>query len=540
MAHVRVSEGLLEGELLRGALGRDYYSFKGIPYARPPLGDLRFQAPQPTFPWKGVRNAKKHGPVCHQYDMFLDKLLTGSEDCLYLNVYTPNLKPTKPLAVMVWIHGGGFTCGSGDSDLYGPDFLIEQDVVVVTINYRLEVLGFLCLDIPEAPGNAGMKDQVAALRWVHKNIKYFCGDPDNVTIFGESAGGASVSYHLYSPMSKGLFKRAIIQSGTINCYWSQSFGHRERALALARQLGYNGQNDMKEIYIFLKNVPFESLVRVKVPITISESMHTDLPLYFNVVNEKMYPNRERFFYGDVYERMREGIHEDVEVMIGYTADEGILNLDRLQKEDIDAKLNKYLECFTPAVIRRHCNIRDQLQAGREMKSYYFGNSKVNTDNALKMLDYFNMNMFVYGIAEWLKFHAKRETSKTYLYKFFCHSERNTFAQLWDASKFVEIDKPVVAHADDLAYLFATPILPVNVHSKSYNMIKQMTQLWTNFAKFGDPTVDNSLDVKWLPYTMEREDYLEIGEKLIPGNSPDKEEITFWETIFYKYLPFSKP
>lgn len=124
------------------------------------------KAPQPVTPWDGIRSATAHGPICCQRDLFFDFVETGSEDCLYLNVYTPSLEPTKLLPVMFWIHGGGFSSGSGNSHIYGPDFLVNQNVVLVTINYRLEALGFLCLDTKDVPGNAGMKDQVAGLRWV--------------------------------------------------------------------------------------------------------------------------------------------------------------------------------------------------------------------------------------------------------------------------------------------------------------------------------------------------------------------------------------
>lgn len=125
--------------------------------------------------------------MCPQVDIFTKEYLPGDEDCLYLNVYTPELNPKNPLPVMFFIHGGAFKSGSGNIDHYGPDFLVQYGIVLVTINYRLEALGFLCLDTAEVPGNAGMKDQVTALKWVHENIANFGGDPKNVTIFGESA-----------------------------------------------------------------------------------------------------------------------------------------------------------------------------------------------------------------------------------------------------------------------------------------------------------------------------------------------------------------
>ncbi|GBP60488.1 Esterase B1 [Eumeta japonica] len=191
MPKVHVEQGWLEGERAPLVTKDGFYNcFKGIPYAAPPIGKLHFKAPQSPILWK------------------------GNEDCLYLNVYTPELTPKHPLPLMFFIHSGGYKCGSGNTDNYGPDFLVKEEVVLVTINYRVEVLGFLCLENKDVPGNAEMKDQVAALRWVQKNISNFGGDPNNVTIFGESAGGGSVGWHILSPMSKGLFQRAILMSGS--------------------------------------------------------------------------------------------------------------------------------------------------------------------------------------------------------------------------------------------------------------------------------------------------------------------------------------
>lgn len=181
-----------------------------------------------------IRSAKEHGPICYQTDNIFNFSTSGSEDCLYLNVYTPSILPLILLPVMIFIHGGSFKSGSGNEEIYGPDFLVKNEVILVTINYRLGVFGFLSLQSKNIPGNAGMKDQVAALKWVKSNIENFGGDPNNITIFGESAGAASVSFHLISPLTKGLFKRAIIQSGSANCWWAQALEPRERAKALAR------------------------------------------------------------------------------------------------------------------------------------------------------------------------------------------------------------------------------------------------------------------------------------------------------------------
>ena len=194
--------------------------FRGIPYASPPVGELRFRAPQPHPGWAGVREATEFGAVARQQpNEVFDQMMGGapqaqSEDCLFLNVWTPGLDDAaRP--VMVWIHGGGLTIGSGSETYYdGSNLAARGDVVVVTINYRLGVLGFLHAPALGA-SNFGLRDQVCALEWVRDNVASFGGDPGNVTIFGESAGGLSVASLMASPQTDGLFQRAIVQSGGV-------------------------------------------------------------------------------------------------------------------------------------------------------------------------------------------------------------------------------------------------------------------------------------------------------------------------------------
>lgn len=207
---------------LRGQLEVGLHVFRGVPFAEPPVGDLRWRDPQPVQPWSGVRDALAFGPISIQTWMPAMGELGAvpqpySEDCLYLNIWTPGLDDAKR-PVLFWIHGGGFLLGSGSEPAYsGAALAARGDVVVVTINYRLGALGFLADPLvagdDESPGNYGFKDQVAALRWVRENIASFGGDPNNVTIFGESAGGASVATVMGTPKSEGLYQRAIMQSG---------------------------------------------------------------------------------------------------------------------------------------------------------------------------------------------------------------------------------------------------------------------------------------------------------------------------------------
>ncbi len=215
LVRAQTAQGTVEGEALGGVL-----AFRGIPYAAPPLGELRFRPPQPPRAWTGVRSALDMSPACPQLidaDPTENNEAVMSEDCLALNVWTPHLDSAKR-PVMFWIHGGGFTVGASRNTWYdGRHLAARGDVVVVTINYRLGAWGFLDLSAFGAryagSGNVGLLDQVAALHWVKQNIAKLGGDPDNVTIFGESAGAASVGDLLSMPMANGLFAKAILESG---------------------------------------------------------------------------------------------------------------------------------------------------------------------------------------------------------------------------------------------------------------------------------------------------------------------------------------
>lgn len=197
-------------------------AFLGIPYARPPVGPLRFKKPRPVVPWKGLRDATRFGHQCIQYKPnrtytpWISSDDNMSEDCLTLNIWTPNLKESTALkSVMLWIHGGAFFSGSSDVSFYdGRTLAAFGDVVIVTINYRLGVFGFYDARIPDSPGNQGLYDQLLAMKWVYENIKSFGGDPESVTLFGQSAGAISIGLHYLSPLSQKYFKRGILESGS--------------------------------------------------------------------------------------------------------------------------------------------------------------------------------------------------------------------------------------------------------------------------------------------------------------------------------------
>ncbi|XP_030021117.2 esterase FE4 [Manduca sexta] len=534
MAQVTVTEGVLEGELVQNEYGGSFYSFKGIPFAEPPVGRLRFKAPQPPKPWQGVRSAKKFGSICCQILMGSPPPV-GSEDCLYLNVYTPDIKPKKLLPVMFWVHGGAFV--SGSSNAYGPRFLVRKDVIVVTINYRLEVLGFLCLDTEDIPGNAGMKDQVAALRWVNKNIKNFGGDPKNITIFGVSAGGASVGWHLVSPMTKGLFKRAIMQSGAPTCPWALTVEPRELALAFARKLGCYSKDD-KELHEFFLSQPLESLIATQMHLTLFEQAKNLFEPVFVIVDEKKFGDNERFFYGDVYSSVANGVHEGVDVITGYTEDEGLLGVALgLPLADKLELFNRFHEYPVPRPIVTNKPVGELIKAGKMIKEFYF-KDKINVEDWEQLVKYYSVELFVYGIIQFAKLYSNAKKNKVYLYKFTCKSERNALAHVMLGMSALLKDKKVVSHGDDVGYLFEVEFVrnKVELGSETFELIDKVTTMWTNFAKYGNPTPDDSFGVTWTPYSLKHQDYLEIGNKIVSRVEPDKEQIEFWENLYKKFCP----
>ncbi len=253
--------------ILRGFVDEGVEFYLGIPYAQPPVGKLRWRAPQPALRAQAILDVQALPSACPQFIPLVNSL-TGSEDCLYLNVWAPAKPAEKPRPVMVWIHGGGFTAGQGAYTTGdGANLAREQEVIVVAMNYRLGVFGFLAHpalseEDPEYPGsgNYGLLDQVAALQWVRENIAQFGGDPDNVTLIGQSAGAVSVCAQLVSPKAAGLFHRAIIMSGPCETPLSPLSGASKLGLTLSRELGCE-EDDLA----CLREKDFEQVAEVMPP-----------------------------------------------------------------------------------------------------------------------------------------------------------------------------------------------------------------------------------------------------------------------------------
>ena len=295
--------------------------FLGVPFAAPPIGELRFKAPQPLKEWKpNVRPAKRHGGICLQRKIFeaYIKVWTAnfsySEDCLYLDVYTPNVSLSLP--VMVYIHGGGYELGTAITS--SSDILALQGVVVVVIQYRLGPFGFLTTGDSAAPGNFGMLDQVEALKWVKENIEIFGGNPNRITIFGESAGGSSVSLHLLSPLSKDLFHQAIAESGVdLSPFAIQptSLGLRF-AKELAEKLNCAKSNHNAMVACIREKEAKDIMEATK----LIKYKFTDHPMWAPVVDKNFLHNTPRNL-------RQSGDYKKVPLIIGFTSDEGATYLD---------------------------------------------------------------------------------------------------------------------------------------------------------------------------------------------------------------------
>ncbi|XP_075975672.1 esterase E4-like [Anticarsia gemmatalis] len=529
---IRVRQGQLLGEKIKAITGVSYYSFKGIPYAKPPLGKLRFKAPQDPEPWAGVRSALVHGPVCPQNSLFNivnpsdgdPSAAFGDEDCLFLNVYTPNLKPNKPLSVLFVIPGGAYVFGSGNDDIYGPDFLISKQIIVVTINHRLGPLGFLSMGTPEVPGNAAMKDQVAGLKWVQKNIKYFGGDPNCVTIIGESSGAASVGFHLLSPMSKGLFRRVISMSGSPFADWNTFFKPERRAFIIGENLGLVTQNKT-ELLHFLQSVKVEQLINQTATVMASEEttnvifkMELFPPLVEKVCSENS------FICEDPKKTLKCGNVNKADVMFSYNNEEAVYALPLYENSDIVNRYKRYPEMFVPSEILTKASADKILKLADKIKKYYFGNKTVGFENIREFINYQNYMSFVYATKKF--FRSWPNVGNRYFFEFTSFSRRNYMGK-----NGVRYGIKGASHYDDIFYIYSPKFINLPLGVLEYRLIQDITTAVCNFAKYGNPSPRGSLGVNWPQYDPFKQAYVQFGENLTVGYAHDESEYYFWESIY---------
>jgi len=473
--YAKTSHGVLQGLKVEGV-----NAFLGIPYARPPVGDLRWRSPRLPQKWSGVLSVDKVPPHCVQSIFGFDR---GQEDCLYLNVWTPSLFPKKPYPVMVWIHGGGFTVGHSYETTPGHRLAKHGNVIVVSMNYRLGALGFMAH--PEltgegagASGNYGMLDQIYALQWVRRNIKNFGGDASNVTIFGESAGGMSVCNLLTSPLAKGLFHKAIIESGPcFSPYPSLDFMEKQGLTMEQRLACDKSENKL-------------SCMRSKSPKDILAAMPPAPGMVFGEEEEYWMPNIDgRTLVEQPLKSLQEGQFEKVPVMNGNNANEGSL----LVMFGHEYQLKKLTPEKYPERIRYL--VRDDEKVKQVMKRYPLENY---ADPGEALSQVFGDHSFVCH-EKWTSDALARQTP-TFSYYFSYPDADFVLPKARDLGAF---------HSAEVQFVFGDSMawLESKFSGSEKVLSDNMMSYWTQFAHTGDPNGEPSTrktEVHWPEYNATRQ------------------------------------
>lgn len=454
-----------------------FYAFKGIPYAAPPVGDLRFRNPQPHASWSGLRDASNHGSHCPN-DGIMGIGAGGHEDCLFLNVYSTNLNGDLP--VMFWIHGGAFVIGDGNTLVYGPDLLLREDVVVVTINYRLSSLGFLSTDDKEAQGNYALKDMVMALRWVQNNIAAFGGDPKRVTAFGQSAGSTAIHLLLMSKMADGLFSQAIMQSGTGLSPFAFQTEPRVRAEEIGNKLGLKFKST-KELMDQLRKVNYRDILKVERGLF---SMDKPLGLRsFDFVPsiEREDSLEDRFLTDDPTTLMLNGKFRTVPMIIGTTSNEGLLMVRQyLIDHEVFKEFNENDDFFVPLSFNLTKGSSKTKEVADAVRKYYFDGKQLSSNSLNDWARFQTDSGFKFATDRTIKLFVNASAHPIYYYNFSFDGPLNFLKTLLFLRGYEG-----ACHADDIFYLF-TPAFPIPVWPTDHSLTvrRRYIRLFTNFAKFG--------------------------------------------------------
>ncbi|XP_026739974.1 esterase FE4-like [Trichoplusia ni] len=516
---VTIEQGILSGKT---STDGSFFEYVGIPYATT-NSSSRFKAPLPPPSWEGVYQAIDEIYQCPQPSPIG---IIGSEDCLKINVYVPTLSDS-PLPVMVYIHGGAFLIGSGGKFIYAPDYLVKRDIILVTFNYRLGALGFICLGIKEAPGNAGLKDQIAALRWVKKNIAAFGGDPDNITLFGQSAGATSSSMLLASEATKGLFHKVIIQSGSSVSSWAINRQPLWVASLIAKELGYNTK-DPYELYEIFSKTPYEKLLKAKPKKPLGMYFDTQMLNYPCVENVIL---GEEAVITDYPYNILSTKSKDIPVIYGTNSREGLFLLPDDSEKSLAERDARYI--FASDLEFSSEDIAANLS--KQLKEYYFGQDKINLEN-LYTISKLNTELYFEAPAI-LESQAIIKITKANVFNYyFNYSGGRNFLKFLSGFK----NEEGASHSDEILYLFKGKIWPFPISEKDQKIIDWMTTMWTNFAKYGHPTPSNELPVVWKPSQKEDVNMLYIDEELKMGPIPNPEANKIWKDVYEKYRKKNKP
>ncbi|MBV8632395.1 MAG: carboxylesterase family protein [Silvibacterium sp.] len=498
-AHVRVAQGELEG----AATGMGPFAFKGVPYAAPPVGDLRWREPRPAEAWTGVRDATKFGPVCMQPESRLMSISRSdmSEDCLYLNVWTPSIKTAQAAPVMVWIHGGSFVSGAGSQASFDGTRLAMRGVVLVTINYRMGVFGYMAHPelTAESPnhtsGNYALLDQIAALRWLRENIAAFGGDPRNVTVFGESAGASSIAYLMASPLARGLFDKAILESPGLLMTPEPELKRDYRGITNMEAVGLAVGPHIADLRALSADAVMEQSYSASKKLfgpggTGRTRLRAATPLDDpNSVHLAWTPFADGYVISDQLARLyAEGRFIHIPVMAGTNTNEGNLFLTHYHPANADS-LNGWVEqAFAPC--------------GKQVLTRYAPPSPAPEQLHAAADRLLSDSLFLYGT-----FSVARATHG-YLYRFSRVSPR---AERLGLGSY---------HSAEIAYVFGHTLnAPDDFTEADRKLSDQMVTMWVHFARTGDPRL--MMSSEWTRIGSNGEvPYMDFGDTITPKDFPD--------------------
>ncbi|XP_018568321.1 juvenile hormone esterase-like [Anoplophora glabripennis] len=524
---VTLPDGQIRGQTLQSPNGNAFYAFQEIPYAAPPVGELRFQAPVAPAKWEGILNTTINEKICYQSGAVHVPLpgLNQTEDCLYLNVYTP-LTPgdtsQTPLPVLIWIYGGGFGSGAGAIQIYNPGFFIDQSIVVVTINYRIGVLGFLTTEDGVIPGNLGLKDQHCAIQWVKNNIDLFGGDPEKITISGESAGAGSVGLHLLSQRNEGLFRGAILQSGTALSQWAHQNYARFYAFELARSLDSNFTSDNStELLELLQSLSASDINNNTITAAVGKEtqlMQGQGIIWVPVIEDASLDGA--LITGLFHEDIRTGNINQVPIIIGFNSEEALFFL-KSDPSKVERRA-KYFDSDLSNLIRNKFNMttENKLTAGTKLRQVYTNGTF--EDDPGQVVKFYSDESFITASIR----HAKLQSNYTdvYMYQF-------SYKGNMGGMKDLEIAGiRGVGHSEELCYLWDAHLSFGFSYGSPYRADdpedvttrQRLLILWSNFVKYLNPTpeVDSSLgNVTWEKVSPNNLVYLNINDTLEMQTNP---------------------
>lgn len=478
-----------------------------------------------------------------------------SEDCLYVNVYKKlltNSANNRKLPVLIMLHSGGFSIGTSNENMQGPDFLLEHDILYVSVNYRLGPFGFLSIPDREfdIPGNAGLKDQSLALRWVSENCVHFGGDRENITLMGLSAGAAGVHFHLISDHSKDLFHRAIVQSGSAFCPWATQPSNRDITERLARALGWNGASGKTAMFRTIIDAPAE-LISQHVIDLYSTYEHQNGQLFLFVPIVEPYDNGTVFVDRDVPSMNVSAWGHRIPMIVGGNSGEGYIMYGHTMRNERLFSDRSYFDNAVPRELGLSEHGSERRCMGDVIRRFYYGDETPTIQNVGPYADMLTDKHFWHGIyAIVLARQAHAKSAPTYLYYFDYSSDVLTPIQMLACGKHVER----MVHADDVLFQYRIPgvndqltkdcvevrlrNIYVSIHIFRCNdnlvvmLILFQNTLLTSFATTGIPTMPATESrVVWEPVSrLGPVKCLNIAEQLSVIDLPHEKRVQFWETI----------